>query len=606
MSLPASDGSAQFPEKLATPILAVGDGVNPESHAFWSSQSIGPFFNPCLENRKVKLSEFKQSVLERKPTSTLKIIFRRDVCFRIWAELQKRKMRILLIFVLMPAIVYADDHLNFRKAIQHTKSLMCTNFAFMISKEIHSAFIPSASDIFHKLSELTPRVQISNIPVAHCSLNFMCIPRISAKGSRKGWQLNVEPKALSTQAPDSSSPDPAELFLQEQRIKYESALIETFGRKEDRSKVSLQERPIDVKRIADLFVKKKLNLTPKYQRGFVWTSARASRLIETVLGRRFVPPIVLHEREGGRYDVVDGKQRLLSLLSFYFGSKAESLGLPAEAVELKLEQPDGEASPLNGLRFEYLSADDQDVYGMYLLNSRVIPENADQDLVFAIYQDINSGGQEHTDHQLRRAAYQSEYFELIDSLRSNPHFLRIRNATEVDDARELDGEMILRAFAFGNREFRAPLFKFLNREAAAFNRQLLDASPRGAEELLARRRREFEEVVRVMLDVFGPEAVCRRRWDTRRQRWESKPSLPLWDSLYNVLRELLLVTRTVSAVALQQRADSVRHALREKLESGELDKVRARCRVARPFPPLLLSPLLAFASPVPVAAIVDR
>ena len=109
-----------------------------------------------------------------------------------------------------------------------------------------------------------------------------------------------------------------------------------------------------------------------------------------------------------------------------------------------------------------------------------------------------------------------------------------------------------------------------------------------------------------MLDVFGPEAVCRRRWDTRRQRWESKPSLPLWDSLYNVLRELLLVTRTVSAVALQQRADSVRHALREKLESGELDKVRARCRVARPFPPLLLSPLLAFASPVPVAAIVDR
>jgi hypothetical protein len=356
-------------------------------------------------------------------------------------------------------------------------------------------------------------------------------------------------------------------------LKYEAALIETFGRKEDRSKVSLQERPIDIKHIADLFVKKKLNLAPKYQRGFVWTSTRASRLIETVLGKRFVPPIVLHEREGGRYDVVDGKQRLLSLLSFYFGREAEGLGLPAEAVELKLEQPDGEVSPLSGLRFEYLSPDDQDVYGLYLLNSRVIPENADQDLVFAIYQDINSGGQDHTDHQLRRAAYQSEYFELIDSLRSNRHFLRIRNATDVDHLRELDGEMILRAFAFSNREYRGPLWKFLNREAAGFNKQLRDASTAGAAALLAKKRREFEEVVRVMLDVFGPEAVC-RKWDPKRGRWETKPSLPLWDSLYNVLREVLLTTRAVSAVDLQRRSDAVRRAMRDKFEGGELDKAR--------------------------------
>ena len=417
----------------------------------------------------------------------------------------------------------------------------------------------------------------------HCLFEVLSLEsgRGSSTGSRGASSSLSSKQNLDSDSTDTLTVDSA---LQDQRIKYDAALIETFGRKEDRSKVSLQERPIDIKHIADLFVKKKLNLAPKYQRGFVWTSARASRLIETVLGKRFVPPIVLHERDGGRYDVVDGKQRLLSLLSFYFGREAESLGLPAEAVELKLEQPDGEVSPLNGLRFEYLSPDDQDVYGLYLLNSRVIPENADQDLVFAIYQDINSGGQDHTDHQLRRAAYQSEYFELIDSLRSNRHFLRIRNATDVDHLRELDGEMILRAFAFSNREFRGPLWKFLNREAAGFNKQLRDTSPRGAGELLARKRREFEDVVRVMLDVFGPEAVC-RKWDPRRRRWETKPSLPLWDSLYNVLRELLLVTRAVSAVDLQRRADRVRHAMREKFESGELDKVSPVCPLIAPPPP---------------------
>jgi uncharacterized protein with ParB-like and HNH nuclease domain len=52
-----------------------------------------------------------------------------------------------------------------------------------------------------------------------------------------------------------------------------------------------------------------LNLAPNYQRGYVWEPYKASRLVMTVLGDRFVHGIVLHEVEKGKYDVVDGKQR---------------------------------------------------------------------------------------------------------------------------------------------------------------------------------------------------------------------------------------------------------------------------------------------------------
>ena len=62
-----------------------------------------------------------------------------------------------------------------------------------------------------------------------------------------------------------------------------------------------------------------INLRPDYQRGYVWDKKKASKLIVTVLNRRLVPQIVLHEKhdQEGVYDVVDGKQRLTAMLCFY-------------------------------------------------------------------------------------------------------------------------------------------------------------------------------------------------------------------------------------------------------------------------------------------------
>ena len=58
---------------------------------------------------------------------------------------------------------------------------------------------------------------------------------------------------------------------------------------------------------------------------YVWESAKASRLIATVLCNRFIPPLVLHERKKGIFDVVDGKQRLTTLLGFYMNRKKRTV-----------------------------------------------------------------------------------------------------------------------------------------------------------------------------------------------------------------------------------------------------------------------------------------
>lgn len=77
--------------------------------------------------------------------------------------------------------------------------------------------------------------------------------------------------------------------------------------------------------------KKKLNLTPSYQRGDVWRTGDRQALIESILRGIPLPSIILL-RTGGTtpHDVVDGKQRLTAILRFV-GQHPVALAKVAEA-----------------------------------------------------------------------------------------------------------------------------------------------------------------------------------------------------------------------------------------------------------------------------------
>ncbi len=75
-------------------------------------------------------------------------------------------------------------------------------------------------------------------------------------------------------------------------------------------------RLCELDNLANWLRRGKLNIAPKYQRGYVWKADRASRLVVTVLCNRIVPAIVLHERSKGIYDVVGKK--ILDFFSFHF------------------------------------------------------------------------------------------------------------------------------------------------------------------------------------------------------------------------------------------------------------------------------------------------
>lgn len=74
-----------------------------------------------------------------------------------------------------------------------------------------------------------------------------------------------------------------------------------------------------VDQIVSYFNDEKINLSPAFQRGHVWSVGARRKLIANIVQGRPIPAIFLYkEAEGARYsyNILDGKQRLESLILF--------------------------------------------------------------------------------------------------------------------------------------------------------------------------------------------------------------------------------------------------------------------------------------------------
>ena len=71
--------------------------------------------------------------------------------------------------------------------------------------------------------------------------------------------------------------------------------------------------------IISYFNEEKINLIPPFQRGHVWTLPTRRKLLKNMVQGRPIPAIFLYKEASGSkysYNILDGKQRLESLLLF--------------------------------------------------------------------------------------------------------------------------------------------------------------------------------------------------------------------------------------------------------------------------------------------------
>ena len=300
------------------------------------------------------------------------------------------------------------------------------------------------------------------------------------------------------------------------------------------------------------FVKNKkwLNLRPEYQRRLVWDRKKKSRFIESLLMNIPVPPVFLYETDLSRYEVMDGQQRLSTIIEFY-GNQLKLVGL--------------EVWPsLNGLTFEQCpprirsGLDRRRISANVLLAESASSEEEINFIRRNVFERLNTGGLELNAQEIRNSLYSGSFNDLLvelagfrlfntiwgippyeDHYRKSDNFISKELADNKLFQRMIDCEIILRFFAFRKVSAIKGSNKSMFDRCMEENR---DAPPSQIEEW----RSTFKTSLEICSEIFKEHTFQVKDIKSKKFRL----SQPLFDSLmiaadtYKGKRSFLIRNRT--------------------------------------------------------------
>ena len=276
--------------------------------------------------------------------------------------------------------------------------------------------------------------------------------------------------------------------------------------------VTSDSRDWTVSVLRDKYDRGQLDLQPRFQREYVWAlkPELPSRLIESVLLEIPIPPIYFGKLPNGRWEVIDGQQRLTTLVHFV------SNKFPLTKL-LRM-------GSLNGKLFRELSEDQQGKVMDAGIRSIVIDTAGNTELRYEIFERLNRGSMQLNEQELRNCVYRGPFNELLAELERDQHWRKVKGGTE-PEPRFKEREMILRFFAFANRlpQYTGNLKRFLNEYMAQF-------APREDAALKAHATL-FRQTMQNIYAVFGSNSA--RLYEinprTKNGTWDAKLSIMAFD-----------------------------------------------------------------------------
>jgi len=207
--------------------------------------------------------------------------------------------------------------------------------------------------------------------------------------------------------------------------------------------------------LLDMYKDGELIIDPEYQRLFRWSEVQQSRFIESLLLEMPIPPIFVIEQEEGKYELIDGLQRVSSYIHFRgehpdYQEKEEDSEKPRF---LKLDGCDI-CESLNGLIYKTLPTTLQIRLKRNFIRVEVLRKESDPRLRYHMFKRLNTGGSKLSDQEVRNCTIRLLSPKFNDFLIECSKFPQFENCISSlnDDKREqkYDQELVLRFFALKN------------------------------------------------------------------------------------------------------------------------------------------------------------
>lgn len=178
---------------------------------------------------------------------------------------------------------------------------------------------------------------------------------------------------------------------------------------------------------------KELQLDPDFQRNEVWNTSQKRELIESLLMGIPIPVIYVFENEQGIKQLVDGRQRISTIISFMNNKFALN--------DLDL------LSRFNGFKFKDLEPIYQSKLERYQLFVYVIEPPTPEVIKYDIFDRVNRGGTQLNNQEMRNALYYGPSTKLLKELSETQEFKQA-TGNAIKSKRMRDRYIILRFIAF--------------------------------------------------------------------------------------------------------------------------------------------------------------
>lgn len=252
--------------------------------------------------------------------------------------------------------------------------------------------------------------------------------------------------------------------------------------------------------ITNQLYRKNIDLFPKFQRRDAWSQTAKSKFIESLILGLPIPQIILAEKKDqkGKYIVIDGKQRLLTIRQFF------SKGDNDEFTPLKLKGLDI-LSTLNRKTFKDIENTPE--YNQILnqlhnqtIRTTVIKNWPNEEFLFTVFLRLNTGSIKLSPQELRQALHPGKFIDFADNFSIESEGIKTVLKINQPDFRMRDVEMVIRYYTF-----KLFIDKYDGNLKKAFDTtvKILNSDWEEKEALIIQESENLENAIRFTNETFG-------------------------------------------------------------------------------------------------------
>lgn len=193
---------------------------------------------------------------------------------------------------------------------------------------------------------------------------------------------------------------------------------------------------VDLSWFLDLRRNDQLNLDPPYQRRSVWTPKDRRYFLDTIFRGYPSPPIFIHKhydevKQKHIYDVVDGKQRLETVILFVTN-------------KITLDAKFGDTN-LNGMKWQELGSDNKSRLWNYVVSTEQI-RIVDAALVNNVFDRLNRNSRKLEPQELRHAKFDGWFISIAERESEDPYWRKLKVVTTARARRMKDVQILSELF----------------------------------------------------------------------------------------------------------------------------------------------------------------